>query len=521
MDPQLAELRTPSLSPSLHQPTAEANRWDVGNRIRKVKCDEAKPYCLRCTNTGRKCDGYPNRAQPSLALVRDPGHKVPTLSVLDGRALDFFEVVAGPALSRDIDSKFWTELVLQLGHREPVVRDALVAISSLYEGLNNEPKSRLPHPKNDFAVAKYNSSIHQLSSTHDEATVLLTCVLYVCIEFLLGNKQTAIDHCRHGVYIYNKVASGSLPPWIESYLSPLLQRLSMFPYFFGGSVSNFPKIYDFQKIVPTTISSLSDAHQMIDALKVRSIRFIRSGDDFRLGKSRHLPYPIDQWQVQAEILKCLDDWQAMFSAFKQTFPDPHNTHLAMIEMKYHCAHIWVSSCLVADDIGYDDHLHGFQRIVELARGVDLRQQVSQKEKNPSKFTFEMGFLPLLYFVVIKCREFVTRVQALNLMKELAVARESLWDIQVAFRTGKKLIEIEHKLKFTDVSIPSYVATPESHTHTFPPKYTRVWDSLINPTVEFKNDADGKEIAYRRVWFMRRTEEKELDILHDIIVGCSI
>ncbi len=27
-------------------------------RIRKVKCDEGKPTCARCTSTGRTCDGY-------------------------------------------------------------------------------------------------------------------------------------------------------------------------------------------------------------------------------------------------------------------------------------------------------------------------------------------------------------------------------------------------------------------------------------------------------------------------------
>src|SRR3569833_880855 len=27
-------------------------------RIRKVKCDETKPFCHRCVSTGRACDGY-------------------------------------------------------------------------------------------------------------------------------------------------------------------------------------------------------------------------------------------------------------------------------------------------------------------------------------------------------------------------------------------------------------------------------------------------------------------------------
>jgi hypothetical protein len=30
----------------------------IVHRIRRIKCDEGKPSCFRCTSTGRKCDGY-------------------------------------------------------------------------------------------------------------------------------------------------------------------------------------------------------------------------------------------------------------------------------------------------------------------------------------------------------------------------------------------------------------------------------------------------------------------------------
>jgi hypothetical protein len=30
----------------------------ISHRLRRVKCDETKPSCLRCRNFGRKCDGY-------------------------------------------------------------------------------------------------------------------------------------------------------------------------------------------------------------------------------------------------------------------------------------------------------------------------------------------------------------------------------------------------------------------------------------------------------------------------------
>src|SRR5436190_22051754 len=38
-------------------------------RIRRVKCDEAKPWCMRCMGTGRKCDGYAVQEQTGLLFV--------------------------------------------------------------------------------------------------------------------------------------------------------------------------------------------------------------------------------------------------------------------------------------------------------------------------------------------------------------------------------------------------------------------------------------------------------------------
>ncbi|TVY46627.1 hypothetical protein LOCC1_G003298 [Lachnellula occidentalis] len=43
-------------------------------RQRRVKCDETKPACLRCTNFGRKCGGYPSQEEsPPAKEVNLPG----------------------------------------------------------------------------------------------------------------------------------------------------------------------------------------------------------------------------------------------------------------------------------------------------------------------------------------------------------------------------------------------------------------------------------------------------------------
>ncbi|CAK7220559.1 hypothetical protein SEUCBS140593_004274 [Sporothrix eucalyptigena] len=152
-------------------------------KIRKVKCDEAKPYCLRCTKTGRKCDGYLDDAAlairrrrrrracsssltdtltaatqqkttagsasailadaPKLSPAATPwltaalGSRLPTLqpweSAEEKRSFDFFQHITAPRLAGDLDAVFWRVLVLQICHTEPAVRHAVLAISSLHE----------------------------------------------------------------------------------------------------------------------------------------------------------------------------------------------------------------------------------------------------------------------------------------------------------------------------------------------------------------------------------------------------
>lgn len=46
------------LQVSFIEPTSRTRDGNKRCRIRRIKCDEEKPFCRRCVSTGRKCDGY-------------------------------------------------------------------------------------------------------------------------------------------------------------------------------------------------------------------------------------------------------------------------------------------------------------------------------------------------------------------------------------------------------------------------------------------------------------------------------
>ncbi|TVY94227.1 Transcriptional regulatory protein [Lachnellula willkommii] len=114
-------------------------------KVRRVKCDETRPACLRCLSTRRACDGY-NYIQPS----HQPPCNLPVVHVTSGpsfdvhvplkskRSFEFFVQRSCLSLAGFFRSDFWERLVLQAAYHESAVYHAIVAIGSLYEQLEHQ-----------------------------------------------------------------------------------------------------------------------------------------------------------------------------------------------------------------------------------------------------------------------------------------------------------------------------------------------------------------------------------------------
>ncbi|KAK7574804.1 hypothetical protein V3481_016776 [Fusarium oxysporum f. sp. vasinfectum] len=76
-------------------------------RIRRVKCDEDKPSCHRCTSTGRKCDGYDLATlAPSGRLQLQP--MVSGGSDPESQAIYQFRTRIATLIASSFDADFWT-----------------------------------------------------------------------------------------------------------------------------------------------------------------------------------------------------------------------------------------------------------------------------------------------------------------------------------------------------------------------------------------------------------------------------
>ncbi|KAI1104985.1 hypothetical protein F4804DRAFT_351502 [Jackrogersella minutella] len=487
----------------------------LNRRIRKVKCDEAKPHCRRCASTGRRCDGYPPPPPSASLSWHRPRYMFPNVDDAgERRAMQFFCQAAGPALSGPMDPYFWTHLVMQFSAFEPAVRHSVVAISSLYEQLHPNPRSAKLLTDNRLALCHYNSAIRELKSMENEPLVLLVCILFVCVEFLLGNRESAIQHCRHGVCILENIEASY--PWTKQYLSPIFRRLTLFPYFFTLDGASFPKLLGLDDQLPGSFESLDQAQYYLDGVVTRTVSLVRRGDSYRLGDMWNTPVSPDLLLEQKNIKTLLNGWGSRFSGFRRrsaadTTPDET---LCNITLRYEVSQVWADTTFEYEETAYDKHMDRFKSMVAQATSLHSSKTTAPDHPPaPPKFIFEMGFVPLLYYIVIKCRHLATRTQALSLIKKLGASRESLWESSTMYAAGRRIIEIEHGFLFDERGEPA--APPR--WPGLPPDEARVRDSTTNPAPIVQVDARGQKVGGRMAGFFRRREDGSIYLQSEFII----
>ncbi|KAF6806514.1 hypothetical protein CSOJ01_08796 [Colletotrichum sojae] len=458
-------------------------------KVRKVKCDEAKPACDRCTNTGRICDGYSLLAGIAVhagdgweLILRNPDDVFPgAASPHEGRALQYFRDAAGPSMAGTADPHFWTHVVLQFSALQPAVRHAVIAISDLHE--RAAAGAEEPGAPTLLALQHYNASIRELEHVahrNRQPVVLLVCILFVCIEFMRGDKDAAVKHCRHGVEIVRNVAPAHA--WTRTYLLPIFRRLSEFAFFFGDENAEFPDLAALCPPTPKAFASFSEAQQMLDGIFNRTTKLMRFGR----GAQHHTPRrtasgsfgsPVSPASVfpghvleEARIAKELDLWLRLFADF-----DARMMHREVCAAKYappaaaydfkvrrcflltrwECCRIWL-------DIAFDDGAEGpssqekrsaasFRRVLkqllwlESHMPAELRGGNGNRQRRPH-FVFETGFGANLFFLASTCSHLETRLELLRLMSVFALPRENLWEKDVLIAAARKIIAVEHGLE---------------------------------------------------------------------------
>ncbi|KAF7876531.1 hypothetical protein EAF04_001620 [Stromatinia cepivora] len=280
-------------------------------RIRRVKCGEEKPECLRCTKTGRICDGYdPDRPEMSIAgLARGASAESsstassiasPTASIIampsltiegdreERRSFNFFINNTAPELAGNFESRFWNSLVLQRCHSDPPIRHAVIALGAFHEsfkfgdiklweaGAIDDPKKRFALLQNNKAIRHLTGHLSQGGNPKPPEVILISCLLFICFEAMQGNYQAAFAHLNSGLKILGDCVqrnengpnghseSNLTLEFIRSELVPLfgaldIQATAILPISWGMTTGSTKFDFRTQTSIPDRISSLNEA----------------------------------------------------------------------------------------------------------------------------------------------------------------------------------------------------------------------------------------------------------------------
>lgn len=500
-------------------------------RVRRIKCDEAKPSCARyvhlqactwvfsrpdstrCISTGRKCDGYEPILRDFQIQVwvhnRDPGLQN-QITVFAGygdnvRYLEFYHRHARPALSSNFDDDFWSRIVLQLAHSEPAVRHALIALGSLCEtetGTMKYARAKFAADENyRFVLTQYNKSVRSLvqrmnETTYSDEVGLVTCLLFICMEFLRGNYHAAFTHMKNGLRIisdrretrpdslttsktegeYHNVFKTTLPrprpdpmpldflgrDYIGAPTATILREIPrpsssstsmvetrLVPIFIRGIAPallygvNAQESLDIPLPAPSllqqeTFANFSKAQEACHELRNASILYLRSmGQKLIQGE---LPTPED-WQRKNCLLECHSAWIGKLEILEKQVQQSMEQKIAAnaLRASHYTTFIYVSCSMEVNEMWFDAYIDEFKTILYHANIV-VDYSAHRTSYGPH-FTFEISIIPQLYFVATRCRCPTTRREAVAILARNP-PREGLWDSQQHVLVSNRAIEIE-------------------------------------------------------------------------------
>ncbi|RDW57636.1 hypothetical protein BP6252_13718 [Coleophoma cylindrospora] len=454
-------------------------------KVRRVKCDEEVPSCLRCTKTGRQCGGYVAVVARRAATKKGVGTKQGARSngavminpitpihgvatVQEVRALEYFIRKTAPALGDFFDVYFWTVQVPQLSQNDPALRSALIAVASVHEQMETIGNILIGRTRADkdaveakrlFGFNQYNSAVGRIaaqicSGTRPVEATLACCILFICFDFLRGNFSTALLHLRSSLQIAKALQEDSSTTSMRSVFKENIFRT--FEHLsFQLTATHKPSLdsklefpsWEIEQSDDREFLDLSSANRSLDSLSRVIFTFAMKRGQLH---QPSLPSEIiaDLEEERIRLLNALLLWdhkfQAILAGHMTKMDERKQLGVDRLRILYLVSLILIEAGLSGTQLGFDLHMDKFEDILTLAETIVTKivDGVFDQQCGSRYFSLDMRILPALYFVAIRCRHFSTRQRALLMLKRVAPRREGMWNSQILAAIAAQVIRLE-------------------------------------------------------------------------------
>jgi hypothetical protein len=481
-------------------------------RIRQIKCDLARPSCLKCQSTGRTCDGY---SEIPLAFTNDKTgiesthyhnekadraescdgyHPCTTISAYHPRkwyskyhgliwqnlgpfmilpvtgsaqadAMCFFEYISIKHLNEYRPCESWRKTLIFFSQTVPSVRYAAIALALIHRNYlyRDQPQSSRDCLRDNAPLFHYNQAIRLLlnqengDSTEATAVTLLVCYLFTCFDHLAGNYVQAVKHLRGGVELSRNIHKAILnnnSTYDDSELSGVgtlicqvtrqIRRLDMQAVAFLVDWTPVDIQETFMSQLPPsdgTFRSLDLAADHLQTLVVQVMRLRNTEQQI----SPMVKKPPSLSSLKDIVLGQLGTWSTSFKNTLQqgrSYGTDSETYplVSLLRLQHTIASTLLSCCGPGREMDYDNFLPQFQQCVALAGEVAAAHERYSESLRPT-FTPEIGIIPLLYIIGVKCRHPMVRREVLSILRRQPT-KEAVWDSISAARVVERVIEIE-------------------------------------------------------------------------------
>ncbi|GIJ83045.1 hypothetical protein Asppvi_001562 [Aspergillus pseudoviridinutans] len=493
-------------------------------KIRKVKCGEEKPNCIRCTSTGRKCD-YPSPA-PSRHASTSASSVVPVLDRplslspsrvwLERRAFAHYAQHAASFIGGGLEIDFWVGVLTQVCRTEPAVWDAINAISALFENPDpcidpvwprqNNNGSQVLRPSHRDALRWYSRSLATMRRQIDRGSVdmnvaLISCILFICIEMVQGRVDEALRLYQQGVgLIFDLRAGGTRMgsctdfALLQDTIIPFFLRLGTIAQRISGvPVSGL--LEEMQGRTENIFSSLSSARLAMAALAAEGMIFQRSVEEHFATKGPGCAVPLAFKSKQKDLQKRLAKWHRAYTDFVNS-SDPSEVPIGLTSLllSFHAVTSIVTAVSTEHlETAYDAFLPQFRLIVEQS-AVHLEASAGPNGRQPP-FTLETGPGLSLLMTAIKCRDPWLRRRALELLRK-APPVQALYRCAPGATLAESFIKYEESGTIFNGSSPGCAGSYGEGSHwtkTFPESGRSEIESTITTLIPEESRIHGYSV----------------------------
>ncbi|KAB8235754.1 Zn(II)2Cys6 transcription factor [Aspergillus alliaceus] len=423
-------------------------------RIRHIKCDETPGSCTNCTSTGRTCDGYAMVVLPAAmrkggrALARPRAYlslNLPGATSTERRCFAFFQNHTVPMLVGYFDSHVWQQLVLQLSQAEPAVCHAAVALGALHEITEARDTVGKVAVMNGrlhdlFALEQYCRAIsmlrQRLGSKDPQLrfTALICCLIFVFYEFIQEKYVTALMHLKNGMYLLANqkgyIARSSIltrlyrplnrPSTAETALASAFAHLEIQSAHFDSPetyIRLYPTDYHLTEIQYDylQIQSLQEAKEKLDPIINNVFRFLSTSDIRVRDKSaNHLTLHIEQHKMRTNLLDHISAFEEFLLRFSPR-TEKETRSIDLIRLHHLILLMNVETFLSLSEMVFDVHVHTMEKCVDLCERIAASFRAEYAD-NPPNLLMDLGIIPPLSWISLKCRGFGLRRRALDVLR---------------------------------------------------------------------------------------------------------